>query len=325
MESKTKNRKTRAQLEAMVARAFDGARLAAGDDAVSELKEGWFSAAYSIRLADGREVIVKIAPPQGAEVLSYEKEIMATEVATMRLARSNPAIPVPEIYYYDTALDLCDSEYFFMAKLEGENYHHLKKSLPPEMVGQIDRQIGAIVREINGFQGQYFGLDGNPDLRAGTWKEAFLKLCEAALEDGRVKNAEYGFSADEIRAAILKHLPTLEAVTTPVMVHWDLWDPNIFVRDGRVTGILDFERVMWAEPLMEAHFRALSWEGVTQQMVGYGKTTFTQEEQRRCALYTLYLGLVMKTECYYRHYGTDEISNMALGVIAPTMQWLREN
>jgi hypothetical protein len=73
MESKTKNRKTRLQLEAMAARAFGGMPLAGGEDAVTELKEGWFNASYNIRLADGREVILKIAPPQGAEVLLYEK------------------------------------------------------------------------------------------------------------------------------------------------------------------------------------------------------------------------------------------------------------
>lgn len=325
MESKTKNRKTRGQLAAMAARSFDGMALADGDDAVSELKEGWFNAAYNLRLADGREVILKIAPPRDAEVLAYEKDIMATEVASMRLARSNPAIPVPEIYAYDTALDLCDSEYFFMEKLAGENYGHVKESLPPDMQAQIDRQIGAIIREINGFTGTYFGLDGNSTLRAATWQEAFLKLCDAALEDGLCKNAEYGFAVDDICAAIEKHAPSLAGITTPQMVHWDLWDLNIFVREGRITGVLDFERVLWADPLMEAQFRALSWGGVSESMRGYGKTTFTPKELQRCTLYTLYLGLIMKTECYCRNYGTDEISNMGLGIIASAMHWLQEH
>ncbi|MCU0485878.1 MAG: aminoglycoside phosphotransferase family protein [Anaerolineales bacterium] len=325
MESKTKNKKSREQIEAMAARAFNGAALAAGEDAISELKEGWFNVAYCVRLSDGREVILKIAPPKGVEVLTYEKNIMDTEVASMRLARQNPAIPVPQIYYYDTALDLCDSVYFFMEKLAGENYEHVKKSLSQETVVQIDRQIGGVIREINQFTGTYFGLDGNRDLRADNWKEAFFKLCNASLEDGIRKGAAYGFPIEDIRAAILKHLPALEPITTPVMVHWDLWDLNIFIKDGKITGVLDFERVMWAEPLMEAQFRHLSWGGVTEHMVGYGKTTFSHAEMQRCTLYTLYLGLVMKTECYYRNYGSDDISNMALNVIAPAMRWLQQN
>lgn len=137
MESKTKNRKTREQIARMVERAFGGVgdasgravKLAEGEDALRELKEGWFNAAYSVRLCDGREVIVKIAPPVDAEVLSYEKNMMAAEVATMRLVRQNPAIPVPEIYYFDTAHNLCDSDYFFMENVRGDNYEHAKGSL----------------------------------------------------------------------------------------------------------------------------------------------------------------------------------------------------
>lgn len=325
MESKTKNRKTREQVAAMVERAFGGTTLTAGEEALSELKDGWFNAAYNVRLSDGREVILKIAPPQDAEVMTYEQDIMVTEVASMRMVAQNPAIPVPEIYYFDTARDLCDSAYFFMEKLTGDNLEHVKKDLPPEIQAQIDQRIGRIIREINGFTGTYFGYDGNSALRGDTWKEAFIKIVESVLEDGLRKNAEYGFSVDAIRAAILKHAPSLEAVTTPRLVHWDAWDPNFFVKDGQVTGILDFERVLWADPLMEAQFRALTFGGVSESMKGYGKTTFTHEEDERCNLYTLHLGLVMKTECYYRNYDTDLVSNIGLQLIDSSLKWLQEN
>jgi len=325
MESITKNRKTPEQVARMVARAFDGMTLAAGEDALVELKEGWFNVVYNVRLCDGREVILKIAPPQGAEVLTYEKDIMATEVASMRKARQNPAIPVPEIYYFDTAHDLCDADYFFMEKLTGSNYDHVKKSLPEETAAQIDRQIGAIIREINRFGGAYFGYDGNPALRAGTWKEAFIKIIDSVLEDGRKKNAEYPFSIDEFRQTVLKHAACLEEVAAPVMVHWDAWDLNFFVKEGRVTGILDFERVLWAEPLMEAQFRTLAFGGVSEAMRGYGKTEFSSDEDVRNHLYTLHLALVMKTECYYRNYDTDEVSNLAKMLIDQTMLWLQEH
>ena len=95
MESKTKNTKTRQQIAGMAASAFGGMALADGDDAVVELKDGWFNAAYDIRLADGREVILKIAPPRGAEVMIYEKNIMHTEVAAMRLVRRTRRFPYP--------------------------------------------------------------------------------------------------------------------------------------------------------------------------------------------------------------------------------------
>jgi len=326
MESKTKNRKTQEQVESMAARAFNGLGLAVGEEAVLELKDGWFNASYNVRLADGREVILKIAPPQGAEVLLYEKNIMTTEVAAMRLVRQNPAIPVPEIYFFDDAHDLCDADYFFMEKMYGDNLHHVRASLPAEALESVEQHIGEIIREINTFPGVYFGLDGNPDLRADTWKEAFIKLVESALEDVARKNAGFDYSFDEIRAVVQKHAPALEEITTPCLVHWDAWDPNFFVKDGKITGIIDFERAMWAEPLMEAQFRALSFgQGVTDAMRGYGKTSFTFAEEQRCYLYTLHLGLIMNTECYYRNYDTDEIFNASKGIINAAMQWLKAN
>jgi aminoglycoside phosphotransferase (APT) family kinase protein len=326
MQSKTKNAKTPSQIEAMAARAFGGTALAGGDDAVRELKDGWFNAAYSIQLADGREVILKIAPPKDAEVMQYERQIMATEVASMRLVGQNLAIPVPEIYFYDQAHDLCDSDYFFMEKIAGDNLEHVKASLTAETQASLERQIGAIIREVNGFRGTYFGYDGNPDLRADTWKAAFITIMEATLEDGARKNAVYGYDYDDIRAIFQKHLSALGEITTPCLVHWDAWNPNFFVKDGQIVGIIDFERALWAEPLMEAQFRALfGGDGVTNSMRGYGKTSFTTAEEQRCWLYTLHLGLVMNTECYYRNYDTDTIYNLSLQLIAGSMEWLKAN
>lgn len=322
MESKTKNKKSRAQIEQMARRAFDGMGLVAGEAAVTELKEGWFNVAYNVRLADGREVILKIAPPQGAEVMGYEKNLMATEVAAMRLAGTNPAIPVPAIYFFDQAHDLCDADYFFMTKLDGENLEHVKARLPAATQAAIEVHIGEIIRAVNGFPGVYFGYDGNPALRAPTWQAAFLKIVESILADAARKNVRFDFGYDELRAALLKHAPALAEVITPCLVHWDAWNLNFFVKDGRITGLIDFERALWAEPLMEAQFRQFGNAAVTDAMRGYGKTAFTFAEEQRNHLYTLHLALVMNTECYYRNYDTDEVFNFSRQLIGQEMAWL---
>ncbi len=323
MESKTKNKKTHDQIESMAIRAF-GVGLAASEDAVNELKQGWFNAAYEVKLADGREVILKIAPPQGAEVMLYEKDLMATEVASMRLVRQNPAIPVPEIYFFDDAHDLCDADYFFMEKINDENLEHVKDSLSVATREAVDFHIGEIVREINTFPGTYFGYDGNPELRANTWKEAFFKIMEALLEDAVRKNVAFDFGYDEIRVAIEKHAPALEEVYAPCLVHWDAWYPNFFVKEGKITGIIDFERAFWAEPLIEAQFRPFGGE-VTPSMRGYGKTSFTFAEEQRKHLYDLHLALVMHVECYYRNYDTDDVFNFSRQYLGTTMAWLKAN
>jgi aminoglycoside phosphotransferase (APT) family kinase protein len=324
MESKTKNKKTREQIEGMVRRAFDGLNLASGDEAITELKEGWFNAAYNVRFSDGREVILKIAPPQDAEVMTYEKNLMTTEVAAMRLVRQNPLIPAPEVYYFDQAKDLCDADYFFMEKIQGENLEHAKDHLPDDVMQAVEFRIGEIVREINGFEGTYFGYEGNSDLRAETWKDAFIKIIDSLLEDAARKNIVFDFSYAELRDAVVSHAFALEEVTQPRLVHWDAWHLNFFVKDGAVSGILDFERALWADPFMEAQFRALFFgQGITPSLRGYGKTSFTAAENQRNYLYVLHLALVMNIEHYYRNYDTDDVFNMSRQFIGKAMEWLK--
>lgn len=309
----------------MVVRAFDGISLADGEAAVVELKDGWFNASYLIHLANGREVILKIAPPKDAEVMVYEKNIMTTEVTLMGLVRQNPAIPVPEIYYYDFSQEVCDAAYFFMEKIEGENLEQAKANLNPETLTAVKMEIGGIIREVNSFPGQYFGYDGNPALRAATWKAAYFKIVESVLEDAARKKLVFGFNYDELREAIQKHAPALDEITKPCLVHWDAWDPNFFVKNGRITGIIDFERALWADPLMEAQFRPLAHSGISASLRGYGKTSFTFAEQQRNHLYSLHLALVMNTECTYRNYDTDYVFNLSRHFIKETMDWLTTN
>jgi aminoglycoside phosphotransferase (APT) family kinase protein len=321
MESKTKNRKPREQIARMAARAFDGVGLAPGDGAVQELKEGWFNVVYDVRLADGRSAILKIAPPPDAEVMTYERNLMETEVDALRRVAANPAIPVPRIYFYDAARDLCDADYFFMEKLAGDNLAHVKPALSAESRANVEVRIGEIVRAINAFTGPWFGCPGHPELRDASWRSAFVKIVDSVLDDGRRKGAAY--DAGAIRAAVLAHAPALDAVTEPRLVHWDAWDPNWFVRGGEVTGLVDFERALWADPLMEAQFRPLYGEGIANVLRGYGRGALTADEEPRSQLYTLHLALVMNTECLYRSYDSDFVEKLSKALLASTLEWLK--
>ena len=42
-------------------------------------------------------------------------------------------------------------------------------------------------------------------------------------------------------------------------------------------------------------------------------------------MYTLHLALVMKTECYYRNYDSDYVSNLSKQLMVPALNWLKEN
>jgi len=321
MESRTKNKQSREAIGRMAKHAL-GADLSSSGNVIYEMKEGWFNATYGVTLADGREVVLKIAPPPGAEIMQYERAIMATEVATMRMVRANPAIPVPEIYAFDNTRTLCDAPYFFMQKLEGENLEHVKDSLPAATLADIRAQIGAIMRGINTISGSDFGYPGNPDLRTGNWREAFTRIVGSVFEDGETRNVDYGYSAAALHEVLQRHGSVLDEVRSPSLVHWDAWDLNFFVVDGKITGLLDFERALWGDPLMEAQFRPYFGASGADILRGYGKVCFTPNEEIRRLLYTWHLGLVMVTECAYRNYDTDDVFNKGRAILASTMKQL---
>ena len=321
MQSQTKNAKSRDEIDALARHAF-GIGLVAGAGGQRELTDGWFNAVHELALADGRRVVLKIAPPPGAPVMTYERNLMATEVATMRLVKSDPAIPVPAVLFHDDSRRLCDAPYFFMDKVPGDNLHHVRQALSADEARAVDRHVGAVVRAINGFRGDWFGMPGHPGLRAPTWREAFDRIIDSVLQDAASRDVVFPRPADEIRALFAQHAPTLDDVREPCLVHWDGWDKNFFVADGRVTGLIDFERALWADPLMEAQFRALSWDGVSDALRGYGRTTFSDDEMLRCRLYTLHLALVMHTECFYRQYPDDQVLHDSREMVVENLDWL---
>ena len=318
MESKTKNKQSIETLQRMVSRAFNGMKILECDDCVIELKEGYFNVAYCITLEDGKKVILKIAPPADAEIMSYEKNIMRTEVKTMRLVKEKTNLPIPYIYYYDDSKTVCSAEYFFMEKIDGISYASIKESLSDEERSKIENQLGIYNLAINEIAGEYFGYDGQKESQGSSWKEVFVKLINDLLRDGEKKKVDIGLPYEKVREFIHRFASNLEPVTTPHLAHWDLWDGNIFVENGEITGIIDFERAMWADPLIEHYFKEID-KTSEAFLSGYGKNSFSDDEIIRRVLYNIHLFLVMIIECAYRNYADDGQYNWAKEMLQKEM------
>ena len=109
----------------------------------------------------------------------------------------------------------------------------------------------------------------------------------------------------------------LDTVTVPQLVHWDLWDGNIFVdpNTGRINGIVDFERALWGDPLMECQFEFRGPQSAYAE--GYGRPMFlTEEDTIRRILYNVYLYAIMVIECTFRQYDNDGQERWARGKLA---------
>ena len=304
IESITKNRQSAETLRAVVDRAFGPARVPVGEDWFEELGHGWCNAAYRIRLRDGQSVVLKIAPPAGVEVMTYEQDMMRIEVTALRMIRERTSVPVPAVLHYDTSLELCDAEYFIMEFVEGQNLGIIDSDLSKESRAAYEQALGAANRELNGIRGEWFGPLLGTAAGGGTWRETFTGLFEDVLRDGERRGVDLGWDYDAIRRLLAAHADCLDEVTEPAFIEWDLWNSNAIVRDGSLAGIIDHERALFGDPLMEAGFVAVEPDALPGDpaafLRGYGKESFTETEHIRRRLYNVYLLLVMVVETVYR-------------------------
>lgn len=301
MESITKNRQPPGTLRAMIAQAYGSSQVPDGDGWAHELGHGWFNVAYRVRLRDGYQAVVKIAPPPGVEVMTYERGAMATELAALALIRRHTTVPVPEVDFADPTCSLIDAPWFAMPYIDADNFGVIRATLSPCEQDRLDDALGAATRELNSIRGDGFGPLGGPPV--ATWREQFLGMIGGVLSDGERRGVSLGRSYASLRELIAEHAGCLDAVTDPRFVEWDLWASNVLIRDGKIVCLIDHERAFWGDPLIEAGFVAdqLNAFGSSTAFIrGYGKVGFTDDERARRRLYNLYLVLIMVIETVYR-------------------------
>ncbi|MCX6082883.1 MAG: aminoglycoside phosphotransferase family protein [Chloroflexi bacterium] len=272
-----------------------------------ELKDGAFNAAYYLKLEDGFQCVLKVAPKPENPILRYEKDIMLAEVDTMRLIKIHTEMPVPGIIFFDNSHSILPSSYFGMDFIDGTPLNKLREKLTQAEQSKIDQSCGRYLHQMNSITGKQFGPFAHPEEAGANWSAVFGKMLDNVMQDSLDAGVNLPISRSTINQIILQHTSTLDEVKVPSLIHWDLWDGNIFINpeSNTINGIIDFERALWADPLMEVNFETA--RNNIAFLKGYGfDLPFTPSQQVRRTLYNLYLFLIMIIECSYRGYSTDD-------------------
>ena len=126
---------------------------------IIELTEGFFNIAFKIVLED-KNIILKVAPPVDTEVMTYEENIMWSEVNAMKMIAEKTSIPVPKILYYDNSHTICESEYFFMEMLQGSSFSSVINNMSKDEKDKIYFEMGQYTKIINNIKNNKFGYYG---------------------------------------------------------------------------------------------------------------------------------------------------------------------
>jgi aminoglycoside phosphotransferase (APT) family kinase protein len=282
--------------------------------AATLLPGGTYSTAYRLDLDSGERAVLKVGPPPGAQLLTYEQELAATEALVFEAAAGLPGVPAPAILGTDLAGEVVGRELVVMAYLDGRALNEVAPALPDGVHRRIRHEVGAICARLHTLTGERFGyIRGERRHDGSSWRTAFLSMVDDLVADARRIATTRPTRAEQIAAAIRTHADDLDQVAAPVLVHFDLWDGNVLIDDGRVSGIIDGERAFYGDPLAEfASLAVLRDDDVLALVLeGYRDERGTPlvigpGEQRRLAFYRLYLHLLMLIEPVTRGYPVDD-------------------
>jgi aminoglycoside phosphotransferase (APT) family kinase protein len=321
VESISKTRVDRRIAAAIIKAAFGGT---ASLVTFEECEEGWYNAVHRLGLSDGTSCILKVAPPPGVRVLRYEHDIMTTEVDALRLVGERTDVPVPSVLVWDHTCELLPSPYFLMEQCGGVLLSALRSTFDPDTHADIDAQLARHLASMNAITASAFGRPDRSAARDSSWSAAFGRLVNDLLADAADTEVELPLAYEDVAKLVQQAKAQLDVVTTPQLVHWDLWDTNVLIDPDTLTvvGVIDFERVLWGDPLMEAQF--LGKRAGDSVVEAYGRPLFDEPgAAARRRLYDLYLYLVMIVECAYRNYPIDDSEQLARAGLAAVIDEIR--
>lgn len=302
MESVTKTRIPPETVEILAQKAFPGCVLTE----VRELTEGMFNTAYMITGTGIPEsgVILKAGPSAGTKVLTYEKDILKTEVAVYRLLEQTQ-VPTPRVLFADYSRKYVPCDYFFMTCIPGILWKNADEALMQASRPRLMEELGRINREIHSVVGPHYGyIKEEPRFQYDSWAKAFRGMVQDICDDGRKDGLTLPY--DAVLDLVARHSAWLEEVTSPHLVDFDLWAGNVLLGQDengyKISGIIDFERAFYGDPLGDFISAVMIYDHVEAEpefIRGYGSPIVMDESARiRMDLYRLYLALIMYVETY---------------------------
>ncbi len=278
------------------------------------LEGGWFATTYAVTLDDGTRVVVKCAPGPEKALLTHERDLLRAEALVYRLCAQHDethddGLFMPRVLHTDFTRAVVPVDVVVASFLPGVPWVDAGFGTPAddERAARAQRDLGALIGRLGHVTGEAFGYPLSPALQAPAWADAFALMVEALLADAVTWGVDV--PAARVRSALATHRAALDEVHVPRLVHTDLWPGNLFVDEaGALVGVIDPERAVFGDPLMDLAGADPMWRGLDKRLVG-GLDVRSSGARTRLALYRLWLALVMVIEVVPRRYEGDWLAD----------------
>lgn len=275
----------------------------AGVKSVAPLGAGEYNAVYEV-VAD-KAYVLKVAPGDDDPVLTYERDMIKSEVYWYSVMREKTDIRVPQVYYSDFSRELIPTGWFIMEKMQGKQRNKFEMS--DEEKAQKEARTAEMVSKMHRIHNDKFGYIQNK--LYDNWYLALRSIIENLIDDCEKKGKKT--KRGERFLAYVDEYKSVFKKAECCMVNFDIWDPNIMCtrENGEIKySWIDPERCFWGDRIVD--FICLEMfvqlKDKKAPLEGYNAVaelpiTANGDEILRYAAAQALMGLIMETEKYYRY------------------------
>jgi fructosamine-3-kinase len=257
---------------------------------------GKHNTSYWVDCDRGRFVL-RIAPPDEAGFLFYERRMMRQEPGLHQLIQATTTIPVAQVIGHDFRRTLIDRDYLIMTALPGTPLSDVA-GLTQTRLNRALHQVGEHLRQLHtlaaveqlGIKAYGYLGEHHPMEPQAAWATAFHVMWNKLLDDVVACGCYTAQEAQGMRDLLDLYIELFDRPVTPSLLHMDVWSQNILIDEaGNVTGLVDFDRALWGD--VEIEFAVLDYCGVSEPAFweGYGSPRDTSHEAMiRRQFYLLY-------------------------------------
>jgi aminoglycoside phosphotransferase (APT) family kinase protein len=250
---------------------------------------GEVSTVFEIR-TDGsaRPLIVKVYAPRWRAKL-------VKEVYVYRLLARHGIRHIPRVLHAaPLGIPGLPFAYLVMTRLDGRPLSEVRDDLTGADLAGVYRQMGELLAAVHRITQDHWGYLTTRVVDVKATNTAYmtdqfarkLKLFGELGGDPALARA--------IDRHVARHAGLFAACTRPVLCHNDFHDGNVLVREGRVTGFVDVEGAVAADPLLDVartHYYSLRDDPTMRHAFGTGYGPLPPDWADRVAIYRIHHAL----------------------------------
>lgn len=220
---------------------------------ITMLKGGLFNTTYKLTLDEpSRELVLRVGPVNRQYLLPYEQNLMKAERYVYGLL-SSQHIPCPQIVACDTTKSFIDRDYMITEYIPSVPLTELAAT--EEEQAKLYEGIGSWTRRMHSVTSAKFGRAADVEGDGGYERWGDFLVAQAA-QIGEYCLQHHVHDEETVRRVVrlLEDQSRLfDKITTPHLVHTDLWAGNVLVGTRPVTGqyevaaIIDADRALFGD------------------------------------------------------------------------------